>query len=168
MLLVDARGRVLQFSSAVAELIGWAAAGALPRRLPTPLHALVTEPSTRRKASCFVSLNGSRLRVDCYLLAESDSAKPQHYALHLRRDDPLVLRAANAARTLGLTLRQQQICARIADGEEYREIATALGISASTVVDHVRRIHRRLGVRSRTKLILLLEQTANGAAVVER
>lgn len=163
MVLVDARGRVLQFSSAVTELMGWAASGATPRRLPTPLHALVTEPSTRRKATCYLTLNGSRLRVDCYLLAESDSPNVQHYALHLRRDEPLGLRAANAARSLGLTPRQQEICSRIADGEEYREIAAALGISASTVVDHVRRIHRRLGVRSRAKLIMLLEQTANGA-----
>jgi DNA-binding CsgD family transcriptional regulator len=59
------------------------------------------------------------------------------------------------------------VCARIADGQEYREIAAELGISPSTVIDHVRRIHRRLGVRNRAKLVALLEQAAAGGAVSE-
>ena len=165
MVLVDSHGRVLQFSESVAQLVGWPASSAGRRRLPSPLHAFLTEASTRRKHTCFVTVNGTRLRVDCYRLAETGGASPTDYALYIQRDDPKALRAANAAHILGLTRRQQEVCARIADGQEYREIAAELGISASTVIDHVRRIHRHLGVRNRAKLVALLEQAATGAEV---
>ena len=164
MVLVDSRGRVLQFSESVAQLVGWPTSTA-GRRLPGQLHAFLTEASTRRKHTCFVTLNGTRLRVDCYWLADTGGTTSRQYALYVQRDDPKALRAANAAHSLGLTRRQQEVCARIADGQEYREIAAELGISASTVIDHVRRIHRRLGVRNRAKLVALLEQTATGAEI---
>jgi DNA-binding CsgD family transcriptional regulator len=129
------------------------------------MRAFLTDVGRRRKPICVITVNGARLRIHCYLMSESGDPGSLRYALHVQRDEPKALRAANGARTLGLTARQQEICARIADGREYREIAADLGISTSTVVDHVRRIHRRLGVHNRSTLVALLEQADNAAGV---
>ncbi|WP_231869045.1 LuxR C-terminal-related transcriptional regulator [Rhodococcus opacus] len=57
----------------------------------------------------------------------------------------------------GLTRREQQIAALVADGLTNREIATKLVISQRTVDAHVEHILTKLGFRSRTQIVRWLD-----------
>ena len=59
---------------------------------------------------------------------------------------------------LGLTHRQQAVCALIVRGRSVKEIARDLGISPATVKAHVQPILRSLGVVNRTEAIVALHQ----------
>jgi DNA-binding CsgD family transcriptional regulator len=52
-----------------------------------------------------------------------------------------------------LTPRQRQVLSGLAGGESEKEVAARLGISAHTLHDHVKAVHRAYGVRSRGELL---------------
>ena len=58
----------------------------------------------------------------------------------------------------GLTWREMEICCLIHDGLGRQEIAERLFISAHTVKTHLKKIHKKLGVTSRTQLVAYLNQ----------
>lgn len=60
------------------------------------------------------------------------------------------------AALLRLSGRQKQIVRCIFDGEDEDAMAHALGISAHTVHTHVDRLYRKLGVRSRSEVVVQL------------
>lgn len=53
---------------------------------------------------------------------------------------------------LGLTPREQQVAALVADGLRNREVAERLGITVATTKDHVHRVLSKLGLPSRSAL----------------
>lgn len=55
-----------------------------------------------------------------------------------------------------LTPRQREVASRLAKGMSEKEIAFDLGVSTHTAHDHVKAIHRVLGVRSRGELLVRL------------
>jgi len=61
----------------------------------------------------------------------------------------------------GLTWREMEICCLIHDGLGRNEIAERLFISAHTVKTHLKKIHKKLGVNSRTQLVAYLNQHAD-------
>src|SRR5262249_12616203 len=62
-----------------------------------------------------------------------------------------------ASRRLGLSAREQEVCALLAEGRTNQEIATMLFISLSTTKVHVKHILEKLGVRSRTQAARIWE-----------
>lgn len=64
----------------------------------------------------------------------------------------LQLRPLRAAAPIGLTLRQAEVAALVAQGLTNREVAERLHISERSAESHVERIRQRLGFRSRTQL----------------
>jgi DNA-binding NarL/FixJ family response regulator len=81
-----------------------------------------------------------------------------------RSDPPAAARPSAAAKPLrklselGLTSRQQAVCARIVKGRSVKEIARELGISPATVKAHVQPILRALDVVNRTEAIVALHR----------
>ena len=63
------------------------------------------------------------------------------------------------SRELKLTKRERKILQYIIEDRGNREIANLLRISRSTVRTHLERVHRKLGVHSRTMLIVRLFDT---------
>ncbi len=59
---------------------------------------------------------------------------------------------------LGLTPRQQQVCALMVKGRPVKQIARDLDISAATVKAHLQPILRALGVMNRTEAIIALHR----------
>ena len=59
---------------------------------------------------------------------------------------------------LGLTPRQQQVCALMVKGRSVKQIARDLDISAATVKAHLQPILRALGVMNRTEAIVALHR----------
>ncbi|OAA24537.1 transcriptional regulator, luxR family [Frankia sp. EI5c] len=61
-----------------------------------------------------------------------------------------------AGRLPGLTPREREVAARLADGIGDREIAVALGISPRTVHKHLEQIYRKLGLQSRGAVVAMM------------
>ncbi len=70
--------------------------------------------------------------------------------------------ARAAERHLGLSPRQRQILALIAQGQGNEEIATELDMSPNTVKFHIRAVYSRLGVRNRVEAANQYAQMTRG------
>jgi signal transduction histidine kinase/DNA-binding NarL/FixJ family response regulator len=62
----------------------------------------------------------------------------------------------NRCKQYGLTSRQEEIILHIAEGNEYKEIATRLNISHKTVIRHVQNLYEALNVHNKVELNNLL------------
>lgn len=67
-------------------------------------------------------------------------------------------RAAGVLSQSGLSVRQSEIMQHVVRGETSKEIAFAMGISVSTVKNHLAALFRKFGVASRIELINRLKQ----------
>lgn len=65
-----------------------------------------------------------------------------------------VKRADHGQRDGGLTRRELQVLTLVADGLPNRDVANALHISENTVKNHMRSVHEKLGVRTRTEAVV--------------
>ena len=74
--------------------------------------------------------------------------------LVVRKRDP------DASPKNALTTRERQVVTHTARGHALKLIAHELGVSVSTVNTHLRRATKKLGVSSRTDLILIARATA--------
>jgi DNA-binding CsgD family transcriptional regulator len=75
--------------------------------------------------------------------------------VHLRAGDVRTVVPAFAA-WCGLTARESQVLALLADGEPAKRMARRLSVSVLTVNDHLRSIYRKADVRGRDELLALL------------
>jgi DNA-binding NarL/FixJ family response regulator len=73
-------------------------------------------------------------------------------------------RITDARGQLLLTRREDEICSLVAEGLKNREIAQVLNLSEHTVKNHLFRIFERLGISSRTELILYVLGQRSAAA----
>jgi DNA-binding NarL/FixJ family response regulator len=73
-------------------------------------------------------------------------------------------RVTDARGQLLLTRREDEICSLVAEGLKNREIAQLLSLSEHTVKNHLFRIFERLGISSRTELILYVLGQRNALA----
>jgi DNA-binding CsgD family transcriptional regulator len=69
---------------------------------------------------------------------------------------PLALSVLRQCEQLALPPKQTQIAVHLVQGDAYDAIATQLGISAHTVIDHARKLQQRLGARNRSELVAKL------------
>jgi HD-GYP domain-containing protein (c-di-GMP phosphodiesterase class II) len=112
-----------------------AAADELAARMQSRAH----RPAIGREAAARALVAGARegrldrSAVDAVLAAAGHDVRP-------RRD------RTNPA---GLSDREVEVLARLADGETNRAIAAALGLSPRTVQHHVEHVYAKIGVRSR-------------------
>ncbi len=53
----------------------------------------------------------------------------------------------------GFTPRENQVVTELLKGFSYKEIANVLGISSTTVNDHLKNIYRKMGVRTKSELM---------------
>jgi DNA-binding NarL/FixJ family response regulator len=67
----------------------------------------------------------------------------------------------------GLTARELEVARLIACGEPTKAIAATLGISVHTACRHTERIYAKLGVRSRTQLVLAFNRASGAAPAAE-
>lgn len=128
--------------------------------LPLSVHALTARLRRARvevatEARARVRGLSGRWYVLRASLAEPDAAGLCPAVVVIR---PAVQRevATILTRLYDLSAREREIVAAVARGESTKEIAAALGLSPHTVVEHVERACRKIGVRGRKALIAKL------------
>jgi DNA-binding CsgD family transcriptional regulator len=163
---LDARGRIHscppEASSWLATFFGQGtdAGGPLPDALRAWVHGCRL-PGTRSgsvpgpREPLVVERHGQRLTIR--FLSESESGTA--LALEARR----TACSPDALRPLGLTARQAEVLAWIAQGKTNREIGQILGLSPGTVHKHTEHIFTRLGVETRTAAAARAWEVLTGA-----
>jgi DNA-binding CsgD family transcriptional regulator len=86
-----------------------------------------------------------------------------HEMDHIRRTLAALPAAASPSDADRLSAAERRVVQLVLAGLANRSIATALGISCKAVEQHLTHVYRRLGVRSRTQLVLI-EQSARDPA----
>lgn len=67
-----------------------------------------------------------------------------------------------------LSDREEEVAAAYVEGQNYKQIARALGIAPSTVRTHLRTVYRKLGVTSRTELAQMREVQTSPSPAPQR
>ena len=171
VLLIDGNGAV---SLCTEQARTWLAEyfTALPRgkrvALPPALAAwaserLRSEAQGRRlrqpRPDPFIVARGERYLVASLVV---DHGKAQH----LMRLEETELNAPPASLAdLGLTPREGEVLAWVAQGKTNREVGLILGASARTVQKHLEHVFQKIGVESRTAAILRAWAAARAAAL---
>ena len=172
-LLLDLAGRVLHASPGAPRLLMLADGGIsresfesssgervarLFGRLIDRLRERAAGVATTAQAWPSLSIfNGfGRFDVQSMLLWSQEGGSPPLMQITLRRLEPREVAVLRVLRRMPVTAGQASVCAALYEGESHGEIARALGVAASTVVDHVRKLYCALDVSSLSELRALL------------
>lgn len=96
--------------------------------------------------------------VRARLLTPTASVETCLLLVDLVRQEPHSVALARRLGQLPLTPGQAQVCAGLVQGQSQACIARQLGVAPATVVDHVRKSYRALGVNSALELQALVER----------
>ena len=91
------------------------------------------------------------LRV--YSISDTPQAVEGSLAVRIQQQEPTLLRFVEALGGLGLSPKQREVALGLAKGSSNREIATAMGVSTSTVAYHVKQLFQRLDTHDREQMI---------------
>ncbi len=171
-LLLTADGRISHASPGARQLLMLAQGGISRQALDAPLaelvgHALpVLQHALRRQPGGQPVLTQEnpwgRFTLRAQALAGTAPASLTLVTLHWSEPHALALeRALNA---LPLTPGQRGVCRRLLQGQTQSHIATQLGVSPATVVDHVRKIYLTLDLRSTQQLQARVDAEMRAAA----
>jgi DNA-binding CsgD family transcriptional regulator len=86
------------------------------------------------------------------LQALQSAPRQRWLQLQLQRLEPALLAQERRLQRLDLPTGQRTVCRLLLAGETQADIARQMGVAASTVVDHTRKLYARLGVRSLLEL----------------
>ncbi|HEX9389700.1 MAG TPA: LuxR C-terminal-related transcriptional regulator [Usitatibacteraceae bacterium] len=99
-----------------------------------------------------VQTRWGRLQLRAYRLGDAVSADAP-IAIRIARQEPMLLKFAEALRTLGMPPQQQDIALRMAQGKSNQEIAQGMGLSPNTVAYHIKQIFSKLNAHGRAETI---------------
>jgi predicted ATPase/DNA-binding CsgD family transcriptional regulator len=145
---LERAARRLGAAAAIRESIG---AGSEPSRTGAADTRTVEMVRRRLGKQAFAAAfdNGRRLGCDG-AVAEALAAGPEALGARTAAQEA-VLRSPPAS-TGGLTEREHQVAALIAEGRSNREIAAALVVTLGTAANHVQHILNKLGLHSRSQI----------------
>lgn len=97
-----------------------------------------------------------RFRLRAYAMDPHNDDPGRPLVVHIERRLPLGLKMIRSPRFRGLTPREQDVARMLSTGLSYPLIGERLGMGASTVVTHVRKLGQKLGVGSREEIVSAL------------
>jgi DNA-binding CsgD family transcriptional regulator len=162
VLLVNTRGEVLHASESARRLLvqavgeGFspdglpranAAATNLLQKLVSLLHAENESVPVLHETTRWGRLSLRAYRMD------AGGAPDAPIAVRITRQEPMLLRFANAMRGLDLSPQMQEIALQLARGRSNTEIAEAMALSSNTVSYHVKALFARLGTHGRAESV---------------
>jgi len=169
----DRAGRILWQSALGARLLQQAIPQVMPfaataKELPDCLRSLIARLQHAGAAeTCAPPMVHRHTRwgefdLRAYPLLDHgpDLRSASRFAIHVERREPMVLQAARGAYRLGLSVRQSHICAHLAEGASYADVAQKIGVRPSSVIDQMRKMYTRLDVHDRAGLLQALSAAA--------
>ena len=181
MFVSDEHQRVVAWSEAATELLGWEADDAIGRTCYEVIAG--TEPDGHPVCgrNCRVAANarrnrvtssydvvartrdGERIFLTCAIVLAAGGGEQRPFMVHLLRSRSAPTSAAPASlepddvAPVGnpLSRRELEVLHLLADGRTTDEIAEALSISRFTARNHINNIERKLGARSRVEAVVL-------------
>jgi DNA-binding CsgD family transcriptional regulator len=105
-----------------------------------------------------VQTRWGKLQLRAYCLGEVATGEAP-IAIRITRQEPMLLRFAEALRTLGMPPQQQDIALRMAQGKSNQEIAQDMGLSPNTVAYHIKQIFSKLNAHGRAETISRILET---------
>jgi DNA-binding CsgD family transcriptional regulator len=81
------------------------------------------------------------------------NGRPGGLGVSVVRHEPLALRLMRGMKNLDLSSRQKEAVLLLAYGYSHRGMAERMGVSYHTAIDHVRKLHGKLGVRETPHLL---------------
>ncbi len=152
LVLCDAEGRLVDRTAGAADLIDRWFPSTEPTQMPSPLADWLAVRGRPGPAwPLILDRDGARL------LARRLPG-PHDSLTSVLLTEPPVGRARNALLAVGLTGRQADVVAIMAEGASNADIAERLGISIRTVDKHLQRAFDKLGVENRTAAANLVRQ----------
>lgn len=168
--LVHSDGRIAQASSGASRLLLMLDGGAGPRTLSagagppgqTALRKLLgmVERSAAKPGPPFnlpIVNAWGRFDLKATPLQRLDLTLPNLLPVTITQLEPARLALLRCVQRLPLSPGQIEVCQRLYDGQSQRAIGQELGVAEATVVDHVRKIYRRLDIRSAFELRIALD-----------
>ncbi|WP_269631241.1 helix-turn-helix transcriptional regulator [Pelomonas sp. BJYL3] len=157
-LLLDAEGHLLDATAGAARLLLLATGGLTMDALAEGRAGM--EAALRRvfdsgpaalgraRSLTLINAHGRFTAEARALLGHLDGPGSPATLVTLRRLEPHAVALHRTLRQLPLTAGQLQVCAALCQGHGAADIAQLQGVAHSTVVDHIRKIYRALGVGS--------------------
>ena len=166
---MDAEMRVVSWNEAAERLTGKPAGATIGRPCWEAIAGFNPDGSVACRPNCawIRSLRSGRLissqdllldterglrRVAFTTVSVNDRSRPLY--LHVMRDEGPAERPSEEARTGPLSRRQRRVLELLAEGRRARDIAAALGLSETTVRNHIRAVLSRLGCHSQLQAVV--------------
>jgi DNA-binding CsgD family transcriptional regulator len=160
--IVDGRGMLLHGTDQVKRLLVQAADGSFAPGLKvgadSETHALLRQlidllrEESDQPPALMRDTRWGRLQLRAYRLDES-GAPDSPIVVRVMRQEPMLLRLAEAMQTLGLAPQQQEIALLLAQGKTNQEIAKVMLLSPNTVAYHIRQLFLRLDAHGRGEAV---------------
>ena len=182
-LLMDGQGQVLYASPGASRMLMLADDGLTPlamsRSLPDLVQRLFGRLLVQLRERLAAGTSGrhqawpSLTRINAYgrFDAQATPLRPAGGALGsqaellqltVRRLEPRAVAVQRVLRELPISAGQASICAALVAGQAQTQIARDLGVAASTVVDHTRKLYRALDVCGAAELRELVDRRLAG------
>jgi DNA-binding NarL/FixJ family response regulator len=89
-----------------------------------------------------------RFEFQAQRMEPANAQRTPMIAVTIQHAEPTEVLMARALQSAPLSIVQKKVCSLLLCGLSQREIGAELGVSPNTVVDHVRKIYRKLDVHS--------------------
>ncbi|HEX7043015.1 MAG TPA: helix-turn-helix transcriptional regulator [Burkholderiales bacterium] len=106
----------------------------------------------------FIENAWGRFAVRSYALSDNPLARDARFAVHITRQEPALLKLAEAVRCFPLSPQQAEVALLLARGLSNTDIAERMSVSLNTASYHVKQLFMKLDVHSRQEAIQRLSE----------
>ena len=120
-------------------------------------RSLARSPGAQAPVALTLDNDWGRFEFQAQRMEPADAQRTPMIAVTIQHAEATEVLKARALQSAPLSVVQKKVCSLLLCGRSQREIAAELGVMPNTVVDHVRKIYRKLDAHSiddlRTKLL---------------
>lgn len=168
MVVVDFQGQIVEAAAKSLNLLSMAlkrdfnpsspplvagdtASGVVQQLLVLLQKAILGETATAPR----IATDGQwgRFLLSAYALDGDGTAPVSRAAIHIRRQQPMILKLAAAMGAFDISPQQREVALLLAQGRSNQQIGTALNVSGNTVNYHIRQLFMRLDAHDRADAV---------------
>ena len=168
LVVVDFRGQIIEAAAKSLNLLSMALKREFNPAMP-PLVAgdIVPMPVQQLLASLQKAILGEtaaaprtaidgpwgRFLLSAYALDDDGAAAASRAAIHIRRQQPMILKLAEAMGKFDISPQQREVALLLAQGRSNQQIGTTLNVSGNTVNYHIKQLFMRLDAHDRADAV---------------